>query len=198
MDIKGLSLSFRDPEKESQFLDSYFWLNLSHLRLCLTFSVIFFTVYAYTDLLLARESLRVLLVIRFGLVIPAFLLVLILTYVRTDVYKRFWQGFNGFFVLLSGLSYIIITALGTPPYGYAMYVGIIFCLIFGYTFIRFRFIWATITGLGLTAAYIFNAFRIINVPETLLAIQIPILLGSTFSACLRLIIWNFPPGRLFT
>ena len=177
MDIKGLSLSFRDSEKEIQFLDSYFWLNLSHLRLCLTLSVIFFTVYAYTDLLLARESLRFLLVIRFGLVIPAFLLVLILTYVRTDVYKLFWQGFNGFFVLLSGLSYIIITALGTPPYGYAMYVGVIFCLIFGYTFIRFRFVWATLTGLTLTAAYIFNAFRIIDVPETLLAIQIPILLG---------------------
>jgi len=177
MDINGLSLSFRDSEKETQFLDSYFWLNLSHLRLCLTLSVIFFTIYAYTDFLLARESLRILLTIRFGIVVPAFLLVLILTYVRKDIYKRFWQGFNGFFVLLSGLSYIIITALGAPPYGHSMYVGVIFCLFFGYTFIRFRFIWATLSGLALTAAYIFNAFRIIDVPGPLLAIQIPILVG---------------------
>ena len=177
MDIHGFSLSFRDPEKESQFLDSYFWLNLSHLRLCLILSAIFFTIYAYTDLLLARESLRVLLIIRFGIVVPFFLLVLILTYVRTDIYKHFWQGFNAFFVFLSGLSYIIITALGTPPYGHSMYVGVIFVLFFGYTFIRFRFVWATLSCLALTAAYIFNAFRIIDVPLPLLAIQIPILMG---------------------
>ena len=177
MDLSGWNLSFRDADKESLFLDSYFWLNLSHLRLCLTLSVIFFTVYAYTDFLLARDSLRILLTIRFGIVVPAFLLVLILTYVRTDVYKRFWQGFNGFFVLLSGLSYIIITALGRSPYGHSMYVGVIFCLFFGYTFIRFRFVWATLSGLALTAAYIYNAFRIIEVPPPLLAIQIPILMG---------------------
>ena len=158
MDINGFSLSFRDPEKEIQFLDSYFWLNLSHLRLCLTLSAIFFTVYAYTDFLLARESLRILLIIRFGIVVPAFLLVLLLTYIRTDVYKRFWQEFNGFFVLLSGLSYIIITALGTPPYGHSMYVGVIFCLFFGYTFIRFRFVGASLSGLALTARLYFQRF----------------------------------------
>jgi signal transduction histidine kinase/CheY-like chemotaxis protein len=177
MDINGLSLSFHDREKEFQFLDSYFWLNLSHLRLCLVLSVFFFSAYAYTDLLLARQSLQFLLVIRFGIVVPAFLIVLVLTYVRTDVYKRFWQTFSAFFVLLSGLSYIIITALGSPPYGYSMYVGVIFCLIFGYTFIRLRFIWATLSGLALTAAYIINAFGIIDVPPMLLAIQIPILVA---------------------
>ena len=56
-------------------------------------------------------------------------------------------------ITLSGLGIVIMILIAPPPANYSYYAGLILVLIFGYVFLRIRFIWAAVAGWTIVAFY---------------------------------------------
>lgn len=58
---------------------------------------------------------------------------------------------------MTGCGFTFFTAVSAPHYPVYNFVGIIFCLFFGYTLIRQTFVWAALSGNAIVAIYILTA-----------------------------------------
>jgi len=166
--IDPLTLSFRgDLEHlESLFHQNYFESNLRHLRICHLIAILFYGLTGLLENILLPEALSALWTVRYGVVIPLFIIGLGFTY--TNYYKKYWYSISAGYILATGGGFIMMIILGPKPDIYAYYVGIIICLFFGYTFIRERFIYATISGCLLLAFYLSASIYIVDTPVNIL------------------------------
>ena len=169
LNLNPVSLAFRgeQTELESSFADYYFDKNLLHLRRCHYISLFFYFSSTLIDLAFFKSVLVPFLSIRYGVVSPCFILGLIITYF--PVYRKIWQQLSCIYVLVTGCSFIAFVALAPKPIGYTYYAGIMVCMMFGYAFIRERFLWASAAGCTLTVLFI-GVSMIIHMPATPLLI----------------------------
>jgi PAS domain S-box-containing protein len=163
--LNWLTLKFLRSENnlEHRFQEKYLSSNIKHVRACHLYTMAFYTAAGYIDYLFFPETLRWLFFIRFLIVIPIFILGYFFTFSRH--YKQTWQLISFFYILLTGGSFIAFMAIANPPMAYDYYLGIIFCMVFGYTFIRERFIYASAAGLILLIVYLLVSVFIINLPK---------------------------------
>ncbi len=166
--VNPLSLSFRGDLKhlEKPFHQQYFQANLAHVRLCHWITILFYGLTGILEGFVVPEGKSVLWAIRYGVVIPLFLMGYCFTY--TPYYKKSWYAVSVIYILVTGGGFITMIALGPKPAVYSYYVGIIICLFFGYTFIRERFIYASAAGLFLLIAYLWTSVWIIETPVKIL------------------------------
>jgi PAS domain S-box-containing protein len=157
------TLNFVGDKKafETEFKTSYFDNNLAHFRHCIVYSVLLYAVLALLDYAIFHEHLAPLLSIRFLVIIPIFLFGLIYTFNKN--YRHVWRLANNFFVVMTSTGFIAMMIICRPPMNYNFYVGVIICLIFGYTFIRSFFIDASAAGLIVLIVYM-TASLSINTP----------------------------------
>ena len=83
------------------------------------------------------------------------------------------QAASAAVVLLAGLGIIIMMKIAPYPVNYSYYAGLILVFIFGYTFFKLRFIWASAVGWLIVAAYEMSAFWSGQTP-------IPVLIKNNF------------------
>lgn len=154
MELNPLTLSFRHKHRhlEKDFAEDYFEKNLPHLRLCHWLTIFFYSIPGILDAGFFPEMKASLWTIRYLVVCPIVLIGLGFTY--TPYYRRWWQLISMAYILLTGGGFILMIAIATPPASYGYYVGILISLIFGYTLIRERFIYASLAGVILLVAYI--------------------------------------------
>ena len=141
--------SFQSLEKP--FKQAYYSNSIDHVRHCKLYAILFFSIFGILDAYVFPEQKFQLWFIRYGLVCPVFLGGLIFSY--TDAYRRVWQLVNGFYILVTGFAYVAMVVITPAPESYYYGVGTIFCVFFGYTFIRARFITASIAGLLVVGGY---------------------------------------------
>ena len=167
--VDPLTLSFRgDLEHlESDFHWNYFESNLRHLRLVHLVAVLFYGVTGLLENILFPEAISALWTVRYGVVTPVFILGLGFTY--TDYYKKYWYSIQAGYILATGGGFVMMIILGPKPEMYAYYVGIIIGLFFGYTFIRERFIYASLCGCSLLIFYLWASIYIVETPVDILA-----------------------------
>jgi two-component system cell cycle sensor histidine kinase/response regulator CckA len=159
-----LRFSYPDePNLETTFLDQYFEKNITHLRICHIYTIIFYLLAGLIDYFLFPNDLIFLFSVRFFIVLPIFVIGYIFTY--SKYYRNYWQQISLFYILLTGSSFIVFTIIAEHPRSYDYYVGTVFCMIFGYTFIRERFIYASIAGLILGCSYLFVSAVIVKMPS---------------------------------
>ena len=144
--INLINLKFIGSESylETLFLDNYFHKNIKHLRFCHFYTICFYVLAGLADYFLFPNNLFWLFSIRFLIVVPIFLLGYFFTF--SPQYKKFWHEISFFYILLTGVSFLIFIVIADPPRSYDYYVGVLVCMIFGYTFIRTKFILASIAG----------------------------------------------------
>jgi len=147
---------------EKLFNEKYFINNLIHLRYCHFFTILFYLLAGLVDYFLFPNDLIALFSIRFLIVVPIIIAGFIFTY--SDHYKNIWQQVSFFYILITGWSFIIFTIIAQPPNAYGYYVGILFCMMFGYTFIRERFIYASVAGLILVIGYLIASSVVLKMP----------------------------------
>ena len=166
--VDPLTLSFRgDLEHlERDFHRNYFESNLRHLRLCHLIAIFFYGLTGFLENFLLPEAMSALWTIRYGVVIPLFIIGLGFTY--TNHYKKYWYSISAIYILATGGGFIMMIILGPKPEMYAYYVGIIISLFFGYTFIRERFIYAFIAGCSLTFFYLWASIYVVETPVNIL------------------------------
>ncbi len=157
MNLNPISLSFTGEQGhlEEQFLKDYFQKYLLLFRVCHFFSIFFFGIFAVVDSLVFYEQIESLLFICFGIVIPVFLLGFVFTF--HSLYEKFWPVINNFYVILTGAGFLVMIMICPSPLNSSYYVGVFICIVFGYTFIRSRFLMASIAGAILLVIYVLVA-----------------------------------------
>lgn len=146
-----LAFTGRHRALEEPFRRAYFANSLQHVRRCIIYAILFFSVFGILDAHVFPEHKYQLWFIRFVLVCPIFLSGLIFSY--TDAYRRLWQPINAFYVLITGFAYVAMVVITPAPESYFYGVGTIFCIFFGYTFIHARFITASVGGILVFGGY---------------------------------------------
>ena len=168
--LNPFTLSFTGAQQflEQRFRSDYFRKYLNHFRVCHFFSIFFFGAFAIVDWLLFPEQFQILLFIRFGIVIPIFLLGFLITF--SNIYEKAWPVVNNFYVVLTGCGFFAVMLIAPHSAGFSYYFGAIICIFFGYTYIRSRFVMASIAGCILLLLYPV-VVQYTDIPKTVVIVQ---------------------------
>jgi len=170
MDLNLLTLSF--PQKmEETFLDSYFEKSIVLVKTFFPVAIIFFGLFGILDAILLPQMKGILWAIRYGLICPYLFILFLLSY--TSYFKKIMQPILASAMLWCGLGIIAMIVIAPPPVNYSYYAGLILVLMYGYTFIRVRFIWATLAGWLIVGAYQIAAIFLSDTP-------LPVLVNNNF------------------
>jgi len=168
MEINRFTLSFSGDQKhlEKPFLSDYFHKYLGHMRLCHLLAIFFYGIVGILDAGSFPEQKYSLWFIRYLVVIPVFLIGLMFSF--SSYYERFWQEISIGYIIITGGGFIAMIVITPPPSNYSYYIGVFFSMVFGYTFIRERFINASLAGWALFWLYFLVSTLIVNTPSHVL------------------------------
>ena len=151
-DIKLSWFSLAFPVKlEKDFLQDYLNKSLIHTRVALLLAIFFYGIFGFLDAWLVPEEKLSLWFIRYVVFIPYTALIALFSFSKN--FKNYMQAANSSVVLLAGFGIIGMILIAPDPVCNSYYAGLILVFIFGYTFFKLRFIWATLTGWLIVIAY---------------------------------------------
>jgi signal transduction histidine kinase len=162
-----LAFSGEIQQYEKAFQDDYFKRSLNPMRFSLVLSTFFFAIFAFLDAVLLPELKSMFWFIRFGIITPLLTGVIIFSFASN--FKRFMQPVLAGLMYVTGLAIIVMTIFAANQAGnYTYYAGLFLIFIIGYTFIRARFIYATVVGWSIVATYEVAAIWISDTPVEIL------------------------------
>jgi signal transduction histidine kinase/CheY-like chemotaxis protein len=161
-----LSFSGSMAKYESEFLEDYFNKSLIPFRFSIILAMVFYGAFAFLDATSVPELKNVFWLIRFGLVFPV--LTAVFAFSFSKMFKKYMQFIISFIMFLTGFGIIIMIILAARASNYSYYAGLILIFIFGYTFIRARFIYASMSGWLIVIAYEISAIWISDTPMKIL------------------------------
>jgi serine phosphatase RsbU (regulator of sigma subunit) len=163
----GFTLRF-PKDIEEIFYEHYFKISLRATRLALVLAAILYSLFGFLDILVAPSSKYQIWFIRYAVVIPFILTVFATTYF--PVFKKIMQAALSATSLVMGLGIIGIMFISidieTKFYSYA---GLILIIIWSYTFVRLRFIYASAVSWVIVIIYELTAVfyhQMFSDPET--------------------------------
>jgi PAS domain S-box-containing protein len=172
------TLSF-PKELEEAFSEDYFRRSLRHVRLALFLAVCFYSIFGLLASWMLPSVREELWIIHHAFFCPALLGVLAFSYTRR--FKTFMQLALSATVFLAGLGVIGMIAVsrhsGTESYA----AGLVLIFILGYTTLKLRFLWATLTGWTIAVAYGVSAGWLMETPVPILINNSLIYLAANIS-----------------
>jgi signal transduction histidine kinase len=168
--INWITLSF-PKDLEKAFLEQYFRDSLRQVRIALTLGIFFYGVFGILDAWLVPDAKLQLWFIRFVVICPFLCANFLFTFSRQ--FKKFMQLSIASTVLAGGFGIIAMIVIAPYPANYSYYAGLLLAFMYGYSFIKLRFIWAFISGWLLVIAYEIAAIWLSNTP-------IPVLVNNNF------------------
>jgi signal transduction histidine kinase len=158
-----ISLAF--PEgNEILFRKKYFSDSIVHFRIAFVIVSILYGLFGQLDSLVVSEYLKVFYWIRYFIVIPVFLVVLLLSF--TKLFYKIWQALLLFSFVIGGTGISIMVIL--MPENFAYYGGLMLVFSAGYFFIKLRFLLASIAGWLTLIFYNIGAIFYADVPNMVL------------------------------
>jgi signal transduction histidine kinase/ActR/RegA family two-component response regulator len=166
--INYLTLAFKGELSafEKGYQDDYFIKSLNPFRFSLVLSMIFYGAFAFLDTVAVPDLKEVFWLIRFGIVFPVLVAVFIFSY--SKVFKKYMQFVISCIMFITGFGIIVMIIFAAKVQNYSYYAGLILIFIFGYTFIRARFIYASIAGWSIVFAYEISAIWLSHTPFIIL------------------------------
>jgi serine phosphatase RsbU (regulator of sigma subunit) len=156
-------LTLRFPGSlEDAFREDYFRKSLSQIRFSLMLGIVLFALFGALDALLIPEVKEAVWFIRFAIVCPFFILLLLFT--RSRFFQKYMQPILATAILVTGLSIVSMTLIAYPPGSYYYYAGLILVLMWAYTFFATRFIYASLACWAVVVAYEIVAIGLTNTP----------------------------------
>ena len=161
--LDHLRLSFRDSASEALYQKETLNNALTHIRYYVGAGATFYLLFGILDfLILSGPVLHLMLGIRLGLVAPALVGILVLTY--HPKFHEFAQVALTAAMLSSGMGIIFMTAVLPAPFNGTYYAGIILVAAYCGTLIRLKFQYSSLCSLILIGAYQIVAVRINPLP----------------------------------
>jgi signal transduction histidine kinase/ActR/RegA family two-component response regulator len=166
--INYLTLAFTGDltRYEKEFQEDYFIRSLNPFRFSIILSMIFYGAFAFLDATTVPTLKEFFWLIRFGIVFPVLIAVFIFSY--TKPFRKYMQFIISCIMFITGFGIIIMIIYAAKVGNYSYYAGLILIFIFGYTFIRARFIYASIAGWSIVASYEISAIWMSHTPFTTL------------------------------
>src|ERR1035437_3570419 len=168
LSINYLTLSFTGDlyQYEKECHEDYLKRSLNPFRFSLILSMIVYRAFAFLDTVAVPDLKEVFWFIRFGIVFPVLVGVFIFSYSKT--FKEYMQFTISCIMFITGFGIIIMIVYASKVQNYSYYAGLILIFIFGYTFIRARFIFASIAGWSIVILYEISAIWLSQTPVTIL------------------------------
>ncbi len=147
LQINPVSLSFNNAQSylEPDYLSAFLNRHLGHLRFCHFVAILFLTLWTYFYILYYPDLWLFFLKFKMVAIIPMFVIGFFLTYSRQ--YIKWYQFILGTYVVMVGSYFNALIIISNKSDIAPLIYGITFSYIFNYTFIKARFITATIAGL---------------------------------------------------
>ena len=165
MRLNPITLSFKADHKplEKEFLYEYYTQSLFQFRFALVLALIFYDLFAFLDSAVVPDADNILWIVRFYVVTPVLLLAMGLSFTKS--FHKYMQAVIMVAWGITGFGIILMTHIVSAKGVYSYYAGLILIFIFGYTFIRSRFINASIIGWLLVIIYEIDALWISPIPR---------------------------------
>jgi PAS domain S-box-containing protein len=165
-----VTLSFPSKIEES-YKKEQFEKSIQHVRIALLLSIFFFGIFGVLDAWIVPEAKYKLWFIRYVVYCPYALAILLFSF--SSRFKHFNQICIASVVGVAGLGIIAMILLAPSSSNSSYYTGLILVFIFGYTFFKLGFVYATITGILIVISYEIAAIWIVHT-------SIPILINNNF------------------
>ena len=172
MPLHPITLSFKgqDGQLEAAFLHNYYRATLKHVRAVLLLAIFFYGIFGLLDAVLVGDKKVPLWIIRYAVVCPVLLGAFFFTFL--PAFEKYMQPVFLVIIIIGGLGVIGMILIAPAPASFSYYAGLILILIFGYTFLRARFVWATAAGWTLVVCY--------EIAATWLKTPLPVLINNNF------------------
>ena len=146
MKLHLLTLKFSGnlSKLEAPFLSDYYRVSLPHIRISLILGAIFYAAFGILDALLMPEQKSTIWLIRIVIVCPTLFGILLASFSKS--FERYMQPLLAVVCILAGGGNICMIVIAPPQVNYSYYAGLMLVSIWGYTFLRIRFLWASLTG----------------------------------------------------
>jgi len=156
-----ITLSF-PPDLEKEFLQDYFKNSLKHVRMAMIFAIFFYALFGILDTFIVPEVKHQIWIIRYAVFVPFVLLIFSFSFSKH--FQKWWQLCLVLIILIAGIGIIQMVIISPHPGGNLYYTGLILVFIYGYTFFKLRFIWATAAGWIIVIAYELSVGMLIDTP----------------------------------
>ena len=160
-----LTLGF-SGDQEKAFLEDHTQKSLTQIRFSLALALLLYPLFGILDNLMIPDVKGEIWLIRFGFVCPFLLVILLSTWTR--FFKKYAQPLMSITVLVVGFGVVAMTELAYPPGSYFYYAGLILVLMWAYTVVSLRFVYANATGFAIIIAYEIIAVWFSETPVTVL------------------------------
>jgi PAS domain S-box-containing protein len=168
MTLNLLTLKFSEESSplEAPFLRDYYQVSLPQIRIAILLGAFFYAAFGHLDAVLMPEQKSTIWLIRFIIACPVFLGTFLISFSR--FFERFMQPVLAGNIILAGGGIVGMIVIAPTPVNYYYYAGLLLVIVWGYTFVRLRFIWALLAGWMQVALYEIVAIWITPTPYEVL------------------------------
>lgn len=139
-----LKFSGKSSHLEEPFLNEYYYISLSNIRVFLILGAVLYAAFGILDAVLMPAQMFYIWFIRFIVIGPGLFGVLLISY--SEAFKKHMQAVLAFAFMLAGGGIICMIAVAPPLVSYSYYAGLMLVFMWGYALIRLFFVWASIAG----------------------------------------------------
>jgi diguanylate cyclase (GGDEF)-like protein/PAS domain S-box-containing protein len=166
LNLLTLKFSGESSSLEAPFLRDYYRVSLPQIRLSLVLGAFVYAAFGNLDALLMPEQKFTIWLIRFIITCPVFLGTFLLSFSKH--FERYMQPLLVINLILAGGGIVDMIIIAPEPINYYYYAGLLLVFMWGYTFVRIRFLWASLAGWVQVALYEIAAIWINPTPFTIL------------------------------
>ena len=166
LNLLTLKFSGESSPLEAPFLRDYYQVSLPQIRIAALLAAVFYAAFGHLDAVLMPHQKYTIWFIRFIIACPVLLGTFLISYTR--FFERYMQPVLAGSIILSGGGIVGMIVIAPTPINYYYYAGLLLVIVWGYTFVRLRFIWALLAGWVQVALYEIVAIWISPTPYEVL------------------------------
>jgi len=166
MNMNPITLGFQD-NLETEFINHQYKKTIFQVRISFFLAVFLYGFFGVLDLQLLNEVRTIMWLIRFSVIVPIGLLVLVASYAKD--FEKYRDATMAFSMLLFSIGILLMAIVSPKPVDFIYYASLMVTFVFVYTFVGIRFVYATLTGLAILLCYEIAAHFILNSPAAVVA-----------------------------
>jgi PAS domain S-box-containing protein len=164
---------------EAGFLKDYYEKSVFQIKISLFVGAILFSSFLALDLYLVPELFTEFLFLRIGLGLLIMTLAVII--INKSANKAISQPILSLTIILLSTLLISLIVIASPKLNSTYFIGIILLNFWSFTFLKLRYIWASVSGYIVLLIYVFISVFNLNLEFELLVISTSHLLASTIA-----------------
>jgi len=166
MSMNPITLGFQD-DLEREFVNHQYKKTIFQVRISFFLAVFLYGFFGVLDLQLLNEVRAIMWLIRFSVIVPIGLLVLIASFAKD--FEKYRDGTMAFSMILFSIGILLMAIVSPKPVDFIYYASLMVTFVFVYTFVGIRFVYATLTGLVILLCYEIAAHFVLNSPAAVIA-----------------------------